>query len=101
MRLPKCPICALDLKDNDGFENTEWGKVLVEEQVEFFMHDPRSLHYDIKVKAHKVCFDKAKAVYPNLGEPTEADWGSPKYPVIENDVVSLKTLTQFKNSKIL
>jgi hypothetical protein len=95
----KCILCGLDLKDNDGFDDSDFGKVLIEPQVKIWVHDPRSIHYDIQVTVHKVCYDKVKTIYPDFDKPTQADWSNPKYPVIDKDVVSLKTITQLDNLK--
>lgn len=94
---PKCTICGLDLTSNEG-RDTE-GKV-VEPQVSYFMHDPRSLHRDILVTAHKDCFDKVKLVYPNFDQPVQ-DYDTWKIPRLKDGVISLKTPKDFLKEKII
>jgi len=90
---PKCIICGTDLKDNEGYDGD--GN-LVEQQVKYYMHDPNDLHRDVLVTAHKDCFDKAKKVSAAIGKPTQTDLANPKFAVIENDAVVLKTVTELK-----
>lgn len=63
---------------------------LIEEQVDIWIHNPNNIHEDIKIKAHKACFDKVKLAYPDFDKPTEVDWAKPVYYKIKNDVVAIK-----------
>lgn len=95
---PKCSICGLDLKDNDGKDRE--GNV-IEEQIKYWAHDPKNLHVDVEVAAHKVCYDKVKVVYKEFDKPVQTNYAAPVYPVIDKGVVATKTPTElltFKDS---
>lgn len=105
MKRPICPLCGVELQHEyvtkEGYVYRPAnplepmpttitlvpGPVTVkqEEQVQFWVHNPRSIHEDILVTAHKACYDKAKAAYPSFDVPTEKDWGNPRLPVIGSD----------------
>ena len=96
---PKCPICNKDLMSNEGYEvkmiDGKEVKTLIEPQVSYWMHDPRNLHTDVLVTAHKECFDKVKAVYKDFDQPTQ-DYDTCKFPTIDKTgKVSLKTPINF------
>jgi hypothetical protein len=91
---PKCQICGKDLISNEGYEDAEKTK-LIEPQVSYWAHDPRNLHTDVLVVAHKECFDKVKAVHPDFDKPIE-DYTIFKYPTLDkNGAIVLKTPTDF------
>jgi len=98
MKRPKCPLCQQSLK-HEG-ETDEKGNP-VEEQVKYWMHNPKNLHEDIQVTGHKVCVEKVKRLYPGFDSPTEKDWGNPTFPVIRGQSVSTITLQQFLKLEIL
>lgn len=98
---PLCPICGIGLEHEYVTETLPMGATVThiqQEHVQFWMHNPANPHEDILVPAHKMCVDKAKAVYPNFDQPTEADLAKPTIPTInEKDEVVLavaKTITK-------
>ncbi len=98
---PKCTICDQDLLG--GYQPiiyTEVDKLDIPqeqkdelkklpEQVEYFAHNPKDVHRDIRVYAHKDCFEKVKTVakYKDFDKPTEADFSKPIYPKIVDGMV--------------
>jgi hypothetical protein len=83
---------------NEGYEDQEH-KVLKEPQVSYWAHDPRNLHVDVLVTAHKECFDKVKAIQPNFDIPQE-DYATCKYPTLdETGKIILKSPTKFKTDQ--
>lgn len=94
---PKCILCGVDLKH--PYETKEIdGKpieVLVEEQVNLWIHDPRNTHVDVNITLHKSCYDKIKALYPNIDKVTSLKGTAIRYPVLEGETLVLKTLSEF------
>lgn len=92
MKPSVCPLCEVAM----DFDTTDKEGNPVEKHVEICMHNPKLLQEDIKVLAHRLCYEKAKAVYPKFDQPTEADYASPKIPNVDrNGVVTLKDLMRF------
>jgi len=84
---------------NEGYEGTDENRVLIESQVSYWAHDPRNLHADVLVTAHKECFDKIKAVHPDFDISVE-DYATCKYPTLdETGKIVLKTPTKFKTDQ--
>lgn len=82
-------------------ERTEYLKsVNAEEQTQYWTHNPKDLHRDIFVTAHKKCFDKVKAVYPNFDQPVQ-DYDTFKYKTIENNLIVEKTPKEYAKSTFL
>jgi hypothetical protein len=83
---PKCSICDIALKDNDGKDID--GKV-VEEQIKYWIHDPNNLHVDVEVTAHKVCVDTVKKIvkFKDFDQPTQLDYAKPIRPKIKDRIV--------------
>ena len=95
---PKCQICSKDLMSNGGYEDMEHTK-LIEPQISYWAHDPRNLHVDVLVVAHKECFDKVKAIYKDFDNPVE-DYATCKYPTLdETGKIVLKTPDKFKTDQ--
>ena len=82
---------------NEGKD--EEGKV-IEPQISYWMHDPRSLHRDILMTVHQTCFDKVKLVYPDFDQPAE-DWDVWKLPTIKDGIITLKNPKDFIKEKIM
>lgn len=92
MKRPICPLCGVELNHATARDKDD-KVIIVEEQIEIDIHNPRYIHEDVKVMVHKACHDKVKALYPNYDSPTQADWAAPKLPFIGVDgKVSLKDL---------
>jgi len=100
---PKCPLCGIDLKHPYETKkiNNEMKEVLVEEQVSFWMHNPRLIQEDILVIAHKRCFEQVKRVYPKFDEPTQRDWNNPLFPIIVGSSVRMVNLSTFEKLRRL
>ena len=98
---PKCPLCGKDLKHPYETKevNGEMKEVLVEEQVSYWMHNPRLIQEDILVTAHKECFDKVKKVFPDFDQPVQEE--NPLFPVINSDLIKKISLKEFKLLKRL
>lgn len=98
---PKCSICDLELAggyqeiihaDVDKLDIPQEQKDELKklpEQKEYFAHDPKNLHVDVRVYAHLECFNKVKAVvkYKDFDKPTQVDWEKPIYPKVVDGVV--------------
>jgi len=100
---PKCSICNMDLMSNEGYKTEmiegKETKTLVEPQVSYWAHDPRNLHVDVLVVAHKECFDKVKETYKDFDQPKQ-DYDICKYPIIDDKgAIILKTPTIFKTEQ--
>jgi hypothetical protein len=95
---PKCSICGKDLMSNEGFRkemiNDMEVKILIEPQISYWAHDPRNLHVDVLVTAHKECYNKIKASYKNFDSPVE-DYATCRFPTLKDGVITLKTPTDF------
>jgi hypothetical protein len=75
---------------NEGYEDVEHTK-LIEPQVSYWAHDPRNLHVDVLVVAHKICFDKVKLTYSDFDKPKQ-DYSTYKVPTLDkNGNILLKT----------
>ena len=83
---------------NEGKD--EEGKV-IEPQISYWMHDPRSLHRDILVTVHENCHKSVKKIFPNFDNPTSDDWDNPLFPTIDGDIVEMKNLKEFMKLKRL
>ena len=87
----------MDLMSNEGYKTEmiegKEIKTLVEPQVSFWQHDPRNLHVDVLVVAHKECFDKVKETYKDFDQPKQ-DY-TIKYPTLEDGVITLKSAADF------
>lgn len=104
---PKCSICGKDLMSNDGYEvqevRGEMVKTLKEEQIKYWAHDPKNIHVDVEVIAHKTCYDQVKITYKSFDKPVQTDYAAPVFPVIEKGTVVTKTpeeLLSFKDSVV-
>jgi hypothetical protein len=69
-------------------------------QVQYWAHDPRNLHVDVLVTAHKECFDKIKETNNNFDKPTQ-NYANHKYPTLKDGVVTLKSPTDFIKKDIV
>jgi len=70
-------------------------KTLVEPQISYWAHDPRNLHVDVLVTAHKECYDKIKTLYKDFDLPVE-DYATYKIPTLDKEgKLVLKTPTIF------
>lgn len=105
MRRPKCPICDLELeggyqviKHDDLYPSTkpdqedteklkraeELRRANVREQVSYYAPNPQRLCEDIEFFAHKDCYEKAKARFPDFDIPTDKSRKEPFYPKLKD-----------------
>lgn len=112
---PLCTICGKELLG--GYQEIIYTKVDASdipqeqkdelkkkpEQVEYFAHNPRDTHRDIRVYAHKTCTDKVKVAYPDFDKPTQIDLADVKYPIINSKtgVVELQNKDDFIKVKAI
>lgn len=113
---PLCTICAKELLGGyqalspeiiDALEDTPIERKdelkKLPEQVEYFAHDPRDTHRDIRVYAHKTCVEKVKVSYPDFDKPTQNDLADVKYPIINSKTgaVELQKKDDFIKAKVI
>lgn len=112
---PTCHICNKELQHGyqelnpgvidamDVFPEVKEELKKLPEQVEYFVHDPKDIHRDIRVYAHKTCVEKVKVAYPDFDKPTQEDLANVKYPIINSKTgaVELQTKDDFIKPKAI